>query len=165
MRSLERADDSPGRTKAEAQRWAAAVGAPEGSGRPSVPVARRRRIKQLGASDCQDRRRGPPRVMVIADPRRRLASHELLAALHLVAFWHKADLKRFALWCRCWRISGHYAAYTRSPAPIHECTALTRPRRAAQRLRRLAEGADEGAAHPLGIAKAGRLRDAFDRLA
>ena len=39
------------------------------------------------------------------------------------------------------------------------------PRRAAQRLRRLAEGADEGAAHPLGIAKAGLSRDAFDRLA
>jgi hypothetical protein len=53
----------------------------DGNGRPSVPVARRRRIKQLGASDCQDRRRGPPRVMVTADPRRRLASHELLAAL------------------------------------------------------------------------------------
>jgi hypothetical protein len=30
--------------------------------------------------------------MVIADPRRRLASHELLAALHLVAYWHIADL-------------------------------------------------------------------------
>jgi hypothetical protein len=42
---------------------------------------------------------------------------------------------------------------------------LPRPRRAAQRLRRLAEGADEGAAHPLRIAKAGGLRDAFDRLA
>src|SRR5258705_10498995 len=41
------------------QRWAAAVGAPDGSGWPSVPVARRRRIKQLGASDCQDHRRGP----------------------------------------------------------------------------------------------------------
>src|SRR5580704_7831244 len=77
-----------GRAKAEAQRWAAAVGASDGSGRPSVPLARRRRIKQLGASDCQDHRRGPPRVMVIADPRRRLAWHELLAALHLVAYWH-----------------------------------------------------------------------------
>jgi hypothetical protein len=32
-------------------------------------------------------------------------------------------------------------------------------------LRRLAEGADEGEAHPLGIAKAGQLRDAFDRRA
>jgi hypothetical protein len=32
-------------------------------------------------------------------------------------------------------------------------------------LRRLAEGADEGAAHPLRIAKAGRFGDAFDRLA
>jgi hypothetical protein len=42
---------------------------------------------------------------------------------------------------------------------------LPRPRRAAQRLRRLAEGADEGAAHPLRIAEAGHLRDAFDRLA
>ena len=58
MRSLERVDD-PGRAKAEAQRSAAAVGAPDGSGWPSVPVARRRRIKQLGASDCQDHRRGP----------------------------------------------------------------------------------------------------------
>src|SRR5713101_8894472 len=43
--------------------------------------------------------------------------------------------------------------------------ALPRPRRAAQRVRRLAEGADEGAAHPLRIAKAGYLRDALDRLA
>jgi hypothetical protein len=42
---------------------------------------------------------------------------------------------------------------------------LPRPRRAAQRLRRLAEGADEGAAHPLRIAKAGGLRDVLDRLA
>jgi acyl-CoA thioesterase-1 len=42
---------------------------------------------------------------------------------------------------------------------------LPRPRRAAQRLRRLAEGADEGAAHPLRIAKAGGLRDAPDRFA
>jgi hypothetical protein len=58
VRSLERVDD-PGRAKAEAQRSAAAVGAPDGSGWPSVPVARRRRIKQLGASDCQDHRRGP----------------------------------------------------------------------------------------------------------
>jgi len=32
-------------------------------------------------------------------------------------------------------------------------------------LRRLAEGADEGAAHPLRVAKAGYFRDAFDRLA
>jgi hypothetical protein len=32
---------------------------------------------------------------------------------------------------------------------------LTCPRRAPQRLRRLAESADEGAAHPLRIAKAG----------
>jgi hypothetical protein len=32
-------------------------------------------------------------------------------------------------------------------------------------LRRLAEGADEGAAHPLRITKAGRLRDVLDRLA
>ena len=42
---------------------------------------------------------------------------------------------------------------------------LPRPCRAAQRLRRLAEGADEGAAHPLRIAKAGGLRHQFDRLA
>src|SRR3954468_22698137 len=42
---------------------------------------------------------------------------------------------------------------------------LPRPRRAAQRLRRLAERTDEGAAHPLRIAKAGLLRDALDRLA
>src|SRR3954468_21013517 len=41
---------------------------------------------------------------------------------------------------------------------------LPRPRRAAQRLRRLAERTDEGAAHPLRIAKAGELRDALDRL-
>src|SRR6185437_6311339 len=41
---------------------------------------------------------------------------------------------------------------------------LPRSCRATQRLRRLAEGADEGAAHPLRIAKAGRLRDALDRL-
>ena len=39
------------------------------------------------------------------------------------------------------------------------------PCRAAQRLRRPAEGADEGAAHPLRIAKAGGLRHPFDRLA
>jgi hypothetical protein len=38
---------------------------------------------------------------------------------------------------------------------------LPRPRRAAQRLRRLAEGA----AHPLRIAEAGHLCDAFDRVA
>jgi hypothetical protein len=31
-------------------------------------------------------------------------------------------------------------------------------------LRRLAEGADQGAAHPLGIPKAGDFSDAFDRL-
>src|SRR5713101_9938933 len=43
--------------------------------------------------------------------------------------------------------------------------ALTRPRCAAQRLRRLAEGADESAAHPLRIAKAGQLRNPFDRFA
>src|SRR5438270_5800773 len=42
---------------------------------------------------------------------------------------------------------------------------LAHPGGAAQRLRRLAEGTDEGAAHPLGIAKAGRLRDVLDRLA
>jgi NhaP-type Na+/H+ or K+/H+ antiporter len=40
-----------------------------------------------------------------------------------------------------------------------------RPRRAAKRLRGLAEGADEGAAHPLRIAEAGRLRHLLDRLA
>jgi hypothetical protein len=39
-----------------------------------------------------------------------------------------------------------------------------RPRRAAKRLRGLAEGADEGAAHPLRIAEAGRLRHLLDRL-
>ena len=56
---------------------------------------------------------------------------------------------------------------TSADAPGLQVRALTRPRRAAQRLRRLAEGADadEGAAHPLGIAKAGGLCDAFDRLA
>ena len=42
---------------------------------------------------------------------------------------------------------------------------LPRPRRAAQRLRRLAEGADEGAAHPLRIAEAGGFGDPLDRLA
>ena len=42
--------------------------------------------------------------------------------------------------------------------------ALPNSRRPAQRLRRLAEGADEGASHPLGIAEAGGLRHAFDRL-
>ena len=40
---------------------------------------------------------------------------------------------------------------------------LPRPRRAAERLRGLAEGADEGAAHPFGIAESRELRDAFDR--
>jgi hypothetical protein len=39
------------------------------------------------------------------------------------------------------------------------------PARAAQRLRRPAEGPDESAAHPLGIAKAGHFRNALDRLA
>src|ERR1700753_2227657 len=39
-----------------------------------------------------------------------------------------------------------------------------RPRRAAKRLRRLTESADEGAAHPLRITKAGRFRNALDRL-
>jgi hypothetical protein len=43
--------------------------------------------------------------------------------------------------------------------------ALPGPCRTTQRLRRLAEGADEGAAHPLRIAKAGGLRHALDRLA
>src|ERR1700761_8833361 len=38
------------------------------------------------------------------------------------------------------------------------------PRRAPQRLRRLAEGADKGAPHPIRVAKPGDLRDAFDRL-
>src|SRR6266536_4005359 len=42
---------------------------------------------------------------------------------------------------------------------------LTRPCRAAQRLRRLAEGADESAAHPLRIAEAGDFSDAFDGFA
>ena len=43
-------------------------------------------------------------------------------------------------------------------------TNLRRPRRAPQRLRRLAEGADKGAPHPIRVAKPGELRDAFDRL-
>src|SRR6185437_4036124 len=47
----------------------------------------------------------------------------------------------------------------------HGNTRLSRPRRTAQRLRRLAEGADESAPHPLGIAEAGDLGDALDRLA
>src|SRR5262245_59774511 len=51
------------------------------------------------------------------------------------------------------------------PSPFGLSLLLTRPRRAAQRLRRLAEGADEGAPHPLRIAKAGDLGDALDRLA
>src|SRR6476620_6402492 len=38
-------------------------------------------------------------------------------------------------------------------------TALPGPRRPSQRLRWLAEGADEGAAHSLGIAEAGYLGD------
>src|SRR6266851_2683810 len=54
---------------------------------------------------------------------------------------------------------------TSTDAPGLQVHALTRPCRTAQRLRRLAEGADEGAAHPLRIAKAGYLRDALDRLA
>src|SRR5882672_999647 len=41
----------------------------------------------------------------------------------------------------------------------------SRPCRPPQRLRRLAEGADEGAAHPLRIAKAGGFGNALDRLA
>src|SRR5437868_5270854 len=40
---------------------------------------------------------------------------------------------------------------------------LSPARRPPQRLRRLAESAEEGAAHALGIAKAGGLRDAVDR--
>src|SRR5689334_23903286 len=44
-------------------------------------------------------------------------------------------------------------------------SALARPRRPPQRLRRLAEGADEGAPHPLRIAKTGDLSNALDRLA
>jgi hypothetical protein len=43
-------------------------------------------------------------------------------------------------------------------------TALPGPRRPPQRLRRLAEGADEGAAHALGIAEARDLGDPLDRL-
>jgi hypothetical protein len=39
------------------------------------------------------------------------------------------------------------------------------PRGASERLRRLTEGADESAAHPLRIAEAGQFRDGFDRLA
>jgi hypothetical protein len=45
------------------------------------------------------------------------------------------------------------------------CEATPYPARAARRLWRLAEGADEGAAHPLRIAKAGGFSDALDRLA
>jgi hypothetical protein len=41
----------------------------------------------------------------------------------------------------------------------------TRPRRASQRLRRLPESADEGPAHPLGIAEAGCFRHPLDRFA
>src|SRR5258708_11180028 len=41
---------------------------------------------------------------------------------------------------------------------------LRRPRGAPQRLRRLAEGADKGASHPVRVAKPGDLRDAFARL-
>ena len=48
---------------------------------------------------------------------------------------------------------------------LAEGAELTRPRRAAERLRRLTEGADEGAAHPLRIAESGQFRDALDRFA
>src|ERR1700716_4269177 len=41
--------------------------------------------------------------------------------------------------------------------------ASARPLRAPQRLRRLTEGADESAAHPLPIAEAGEVRDAVAR--
>ena len=56
-------------------------------------------------------------------------------------------------------------SYGRDARAAFGALAPPRPRRAAQRLRRLAEGADEGAAHPLGIGEAGRLGDALDRLA
>ncbi len=49
--------------------------------------------------------------------------------------------------------------------PIARRRSLGRPRRAPQRLRRLAEGADESAAHPFRIAKTGGFSDALDRLA
>src|SRR6478735_6275013 len=50
------------------------------------------------------------------------------------------------------------------PLQIDEFS-LPGPCRAPQRLRRLAEGADEGAPHALGIAESSRLRDELDRLA
>src|SRR3954449_11331832 len=53
---------------------------------------------------------------------------------------------------------GHMQAC--SPARAASPT-LHGPCRAPQRLRRLAEGADEGAPHALGIAEPGRLRDEF----
>ena len=53
---------------------------------------------------------------------------------------------------RGWRHLPCTARDSRVPDHVPD---LPRPRRAAQRLRRLAEGADEGAAHPLRIAKAG----------
>src|SRR5437879_3051475 len=55
-------------------------------------------------------------------------------------------------------------AIARSLRPLGSLSAsLTRPRRPPQRLWRLAEAADEGTAHPFGIAKAGGLRYPFDR--
>src|ERR1700688_3115458 len=59
----------------------------------------------------------------------------------------------------------HMLKRTSATSLVSSILALNRPCRAAQRLRRLAEGADEGAAHPLRIAKAGQFRNAFDRLA
>jgi hypothetical protein len=56
-------------------------------------------------------------------------------------------------------------ARQRRRRPHRRATRSPRPRRAPQRLRRLAEGADEGAAHPFRIAEAGGFGDAFDRLA
>jgi cell volume regulation protein A len=54
----------------------------------------------------------------------------------------------------------------RTPArAVAVAQSSSHPRRAPQRLRRLTEGADESSAHPLRIAKAGGLRNAFDRFA